>query len=62
MALPSPGSWPPSSASVPGAEAQTRLDAIPEPYLATYGLPALGAAVVKDGKIIAAGAFLAWPR
>ena len=32
------------------------LNKILEPYLARYGLPALGAAVVKDGRIIAAGA------
>lgn len=32
------------------------LDATLQPYLATYGLPALAAAVVQDGKIIAAGA------
>jgi len=38
------------------AEAQTSLDTLLERYLPTYGLPALGAAVVKDGKIVAAGA------
>jgi CubicO group peptidase (beta-lactamase class C family) len=32
------------------------LDAMLEPYLARFGLPALGAAVVKDGAIIAIGA------
>lgn len=32
------------------------LDATLQPYLATYGLPALAAAVVQDGRIIAAGA------
>ncbi len=32
------------------------LDATLQPYLATYGLPALAAAVVQDGKIVAAGA------
>jgi len=32
------------------------LDAVLEPYLERYELPALGAAVVKDGVIVAAGA------
>jgi len=32
------------------------LDATLEPYLARYGLPALAAAVVRDGEVIAAGA------
>lgn len=36
--------------------AQTSLNAELEPYLAKYELPALAAAVVKDGRIIAAGA------
>ncbi|MDZ4163863.1 MAG: serine hydrolase domain-containing protein [Smithellaceae bacterium] len=36
--------------------AQTSLDSILKPYLARYDLPALAAAVVKDGKVIAAGA------
>jgi CubicO group peptidase (beta-lactamase class C family) len=39
-----------------GASAQTSLDAKLKPYLAKYKLPALAAAVVKDGKVIAAGA------
>jgi CubicO group peptidase (beta-lactamase class C family) len=39
-----------------GAEAQINLRQVLEPYLATYGLPALAAAVVKDGKVVAAGA------
>jgi CubicO group peptidase (beta-lactamase class C family) len=38
------------------ANAQTSLDAELKPYLAKYRLPALAAAVVKDGEIIAAGA------
>jgi CubicO group peptidase (beta-lactamase class C family) len=38
------------------ATAQTSLDAMLEPYLAKAGLPALGAAVVVDGKVVAAGA------
>lgn len=38
------------------ANAQTSLNAELDPYLARYELPALAAAVVKDGKIIAAGA------
>jgi CubicO group peptidase (beta-lactamase class C family) len=32
------------------------LDATLEPYLARYALPALAAAVVRDGEVIAAGA------
>ncbi|MFC1859775.1 serine hydrolase domain-containing protein [Thermodesulfobacteriota bacterium] len=35
---------------------QETLDAILEPYLERYDLPALGAAVVKNGVIVAAGA------
>lgn len=38
------------------AAAQTSLDFILKPYLSRYDLPALAAAVVKDGKVIAAGA------
>lgn len=38
------------------AHAQTSLDQELKPYLSKYELPALAAAVVKDGKIIAAGA------
>lgn len=38
------------------ARAETSLDTELKPYLAKYGLPALAAAVVKDGKILAAGA------
>jgi CubicO group peptidase (beta-lactamase class C family) len=38
------------------AGAQTCLDASLTPYLARYDLPALAAAVVQDGKIIASGA------
>lgn len=44
------GSWPTVS------RAQTSLDATLKPYLDKYGLPALAAAVVKDGKIVASGA------
>lgn len=36
--------------------AQTSLDALLRPYLASHGLPALAAAVVKNGEIVAAGA------
>jgi len=36
--------------------AQTSLDAMLRPYLAGNGLPALAAAVAKNGKIVAAGA------
>lgn len=36
--------------------AQTSLDGLLTPYLARYDLPALAAAVVQDGKIIASGA------
>lgn len=44
-------------ACVTGAvHAQTSLNQELEPYLSQYELPALAAAVVKDGKIIAAGA------
>jgi CubicO group peptidase (beta-lactamase class C family) len=42
--------------TIRGANAQTSLDADLKPYLAKYQLPALAAAVVKDGEIIAAGA------
>ena len=42
--------------SVGVANAQTSLDDILTPYLARYDLPALAAAVVQDGKIIASGA------
>lgn len=38
------------------AAAQTSLDFMLKPYLSRYELPALAAAVVRDGKIIAAGA------
>ena len=38
------------------AGAQISLDDILTPYLARYDLPALAAAVVQDGKIIASGA------
>lgn len=38
------------------ARAGTSLDAELKPYLSKYELPAIAAAVVKDGKIIAAGA------
>lgn len=42
--------------SVCVAGAQTSLDDILTPYLARYDLPALAAAVVQDGKIVASGA------
>ncbi|MFN8644035.1 MAG: hypothetical protein U0802_21155 [Candidatus Binatia bacterium] len=32
------------------------LNATLEPYLASYGMPALAAAVAKDGAVVAAGA------
>jgi len=38
------------------AQAQTSLDSVLKPYLTKYDLPAIAAAVVKDGKIISAGA------
>jgi CubicO group peptidase (beta-lactamase class C family) len=38
------------------ARAQSSLEGMLEPYLARYELPALGAAVVVEGKIVAAGA------
>jgi CubicO group peptidase (beta-lactamase class C family) len=38
------------------AAAQVSLDALLAPWLARYELPALAAAVVKDGKVIAVGA------
>ena len=38
------------------AQAQTSLDSLLKPYLTQYGLPSIAAAVVKDGKIISAGA------
>jgi len=43
-------SWPTASS------AQTSLDETLKPYLDKYGLPALAAAVVQDGAVIAAGA------
>jgi CubicO group peptidase (beta-lactamase class C family) len=42
--------------SVGVAGAQTSLNELLTPYLARYDLPALAAAVVQDGKIIASGA------
>ena len=43
--------------AVPGvAAAQTSLNLTLQPYLAKYQLPALAAAVVKNGKIVASGA------
>jgi CubicO group peptidase (beta-lactamase class C family) len=38
------------------ARAQGKLDEVLTPYLSRYELPALAAAVVQDGKIVAAGA------
>ena len=38
------------------ATAQTSLDSLLTPYLARYDLPAIAAAIVKEGKVIAAGA------
>ena len=38
------------------ADAQTSLNELLTPYLARYHLPALAAAVVQDGKVIASGA------
>ncbi len=38
------------------AKAQDSLDSMLKPYLSRYDLPAIAAAVVKDGKIISAGA------
>ncbi|MCX5850074.1 MAG: serine hydrolase [Deltaproteobacteria bacterium] len=38
------------------AQAQTSLNSLLKPYLTQYDLPAIAAAVVKDGKIISAGA------
>lgn len=35
--------------------AQTSLDSMLKPYLSRYNLPALAAAVVKDGKVLSAG-------
>jgi CubicO group peptidase (beta-lactamase class C family) len=40
----------------PPAAAPRSLDATLRPYLARYGLPALAAAVVQDGRIVAVGA------
>src|SRR5262245_17077866 len=42
--------------AAPPARAQVSLDETLTPYLEKYQLPALAAAVVKDGKIIAVGA------
>jgi CubicO group peptidase (beta-lactamase class C family) len=41
---------------VGSASARDSLDALLTPYLAKYDLPALAAAVVKDGKVVAVGA------
>src|SRR4029453_11133559 len=41
---------------VGSASAQESLDALLDPYLAKSDLPALAAAVVKDGKVVAVGA------
>lgn len=38
------------------AQAQSSLDSMLNPYLARYDLPAIAAAVVKDGTVISAGA------
>jgi CubicO group peptidase (beta-lactamase class C family) len=38
------------------ANAQTQLDDLLEPIRVKYGLPALAAAVAKDGRVIAIGA------
>src|SRR5919106_6729772 len=38
------------------AGAQTSLNTMLAPFLARYELPALAAAVVKDGKVVAVGA------
>jgi len=38
------------------AKAQTSLDSTLEPYLTRYDLPAIAAAVIKDGKVVSAGA------
>lgn len=40
----------------PVCNAQVSLDGLLKPYLSRYDLPAIAAAVVKNGKIIAAGA------
>lgn len=40
----------------PTAVPATSLDKVLQPYLAQYGLPALAAAVVRDGQVAAAGA------
>lgn len=37
-------------------KAQTSLDSMLEPYLTRYNLPAIAAAVIKDGKVVSAGA------
>ena len=44
-----------SSASAP-ARAQNPLDSVISPYLSRYDLPAIAAAVVKNGEVISAGA------
>ncbi len=43
-------------ANMVSANTQTSLDNLLTPYLSRYELPALAAAVVQDGKIVAAGA------
>jgi CubicO group peptidase (beta-lactamase class C family) len=52
-----PGTQAAAAPAKPGDDAPPApLDAMLEPYLAQYKLPALAAAVVKDGSIVAAGA------
>ncbi|HOV87652.1 MAG TPA: serine hydrolase domain-containing protein [Syntrophobacteraceae bacterium] len=38
------------------ADGRTSLDSVLQPYLSSYDLPAVAAGVVRDGKVIAAGA------
>ena len=42
--------------SAPNTNTDNRLDGILRPYLAQYGLPAVAAAVARDGRLVAGGA------
>lgn len=55
IALLAAGDTTPGQAAETGSPA-ARINAVLQPYLARYGLPALAAAVVRDGRIVAAGA------
>ena len=47
----------PDATPPPVIAGHAALDAMLRPYLAQFGLPALAGAVVRDGRVVAAGAF-----